>query len=73
MDKVFTVDPNGKAVEHQLQLGDNRGEIVEVLKGLEGTESVVIEGASRLATGVAVKVTERAQKSATDQKVASEK
>jgi RND family efflux transporter MFP subunit len=59
VDKVFTVDPNGKAVEHQLQLGDNRGEIVEVLKGLEGTESVVIEGASRLATGVAVKVTEK--------------
>jgi RND family efflux transporter MFP subunit len=67
VDKVFTVDDTGKAVEHQLQLGDNRGELVEVLKGLEPNTSVVIENASRLATGVAVKVKSADQRQASKQ------
>ena len=72
VDKVFTVDADGKAVEHQLQLGANRGEIVEVIKGLSGNELVVIEGASRLATGSAVTVKNAAKSAANAPKVASQ-
>jgi membrane fusion protein, multidrug efflux system len=51
--KVFTVN-NGKAVEQVVETGDHQGELVEVTSGLTGTESVVVDGASKLATGVAV-------------------
>jgi RND family efflux transporter MFP subunit len=73
VDKVFTVDDQGKAVEHQVQLGPARGELVEVAKGLTGNEAVVIEGASRLATGVAVTVKEPKDNQQPAQKVASQK
>jgi len=51
--KVFTVN-DGKAVEKIVETGDRQGELVEVIKGLDGTESIVVDGASKLATGVSV-------------------
>jgi membrane fusion protein (multidrug efflux system) len=51
--KVFTVNA-GKAVEKIVETGDHQGELVEVIKGLDGTESIVVDGASKLATGVSV-------------------
>ena len=53
ISKVFTV-VNDKAVENIVELGIRRGEYVEAASGLKGVESVVVEGASKLATGVAV-------------------
>lgn len=35
--------------------GDHELDLVEVIRGLDGTESVVVEGASKLATGVTTK------------------
>jgi RND family efflux transporter MFP subunit len=53
--KVFTVS-GGKAVEHVVELGETRGEFVETTSGLSGAETVVVDGASKLAAGVAVTV-----------------
>ena len=55
VNKVFTIK-DGKAAEVGVELGDRDGDEVEVLKGLKGTESVVVSGTSKLATGVAVEV-----------------
>lgn len=55
VDKVFLVG-EGKAKEVRVDLGDRDGEWVEVKKGLKPGESVVVEGASKLATGVPVEV-----------------
>ncbi|MBC8108004.1 MAG: efflux RND transporter periplasmic adaptor subunit [Anaerolineae bacterium] len=73
VNKVFTVGADGKAIEHPLDLGDARGELMEVVKGLDGTESVVIEGNTRLATGTAVTVKDATKPASADQKVASQK
>ena len=55
VNKVFTVK-DGKAAEVGVELGDRDGDEVEVLKGLKGSESVVVSGTSKLATGVPVEV-----------------
>ncbi|CAN5619596.1 efflux RND transporter periplasmic adaptor subunit [soil metagenome] len=73
VNKVFTVGADGKAVEHTLELGEPRGELVEVYKGLDGTESVVIECASRLASGAAVKIAQSTTPELPEQKLANQK
>jgi multidrug efflux pump subunit AcrA (membrane-fusion protein) len=55
VDKVFTVQ-DGKAREVAVDLGDRRGNEVEIVKGLKGTEQVAVTGTSRLANGVPVEV-----------------
>lgn len=45
--KVFSVQ-DGKAVEHLVEVGERREGVVEIVSGLEGVESVVVKGASRL-------------------------
>jgi multidrug efflux pump subunit AcrA (membrane-fusion protein) len=55
VDKVFTIK-DGKAQEIPIELGDRRGNDVEVTRGLSGNERVAVSGISRLATGVAVTV-----------------
>jgi len=55
VNKVFTVK-DGKAVEAVVETGERKGELVEVVKGVGAGQSVVMSGASKLATGVAVTV-----------------
>ena len=55
VNKVFTVKGD-KAAEVPIELGDRDGDEVEVLKGLRGTESVVVSGTSKLAAGMPVSV-----------------
>jgi multidrug efflux pump subunit AcrA (membrane-fusion protein) len=57
VSKVFTVN-NGKAKEMLVETGDHRDRdnTVEIVKGLQGDEKVVVEGVSKLATGVPVKI-----------------
>jgi RND family efflux transporter MFP subunit len=59
VNKVFMIK-DGKAAEVGVELGDRDGDEVEVLKGLKGTESVVVSGTSKLATGVPVEVKQQA-------------
>ncbi|MGH7213714.1 MAG: hypothetical protein ACREIT_02980, partial [Tepidisphaeraceae bacterium] len=57
--KVFTVDPEGKAVEQTIQTGERKDGWVEVTRGhVKPDQSVVIEGANKLATGVPVTIKE---------------
>jgi membrane fusion protein (multidrug efflux system) len=56
VSKVFTVGSDGKAIEHAVEVTDGPDELVEIVKGFEGNQSVVTEGASKLATGVPTKV-----------------
>lgn len=53
--KVFTV-ADGKAVEHIVELGPNRGSLVNVASGLALPAEVIITGASKLSNGSAVSV-----------------
>lgn len=53
--KVFTVR-DGKAQELVVDLGAPQGDDVEVTRGLKGSESVIVTGANRVATGVPVAV-----------------
>jgi multidrug efflux pump subunit AcrA (membrane-fusion protein) len=53
--KVFTVK-DGKAQERVVEVGPRLGEDVEVTRGLKGGESVIVEGANRVAGGVPVAV-----------------
>jgi membrane fusion protein (multidrug efflux system) len=55
VNKVFTVR-DGKAAEVPIELGDRDGDEVEVIKGLRGSESVVVSGTSKLASGMPVEV-----------------
>src|SRR5205807_1454928 len=52
-NKVFTIAA-GKASEKLVETGEHQGELVEILSGLDGSESIVVDGASKLATGVSV-------------------
>ncbi|HLL89336.1 MAG TPA: efflux RND transporter periplasmic adaptor subunit [Tepidisphaeraceae bacterium] len=54
--KVFTIDPDGKAREHVVEVGVPRDGRVEVVKGLDEAVPVVVEGGGRLARGVPVAV-----------------
>ena len=65
VNKVFTVK-DGKAAEVGVELGDRDGDEVEVLKGLKGSEAVVVSGTSKLATGVPVEVKGGAQRTAAE-------
>jgi RND family efflux transporter MFP subunit len=55
VSKVFVVE-NGKAVEKQVQTGDQKGNLVEITKGLKGGEQVVVQGAGRLAGGMTLSI-----------------
>ena len=55
VNKVFTVK-DGKAQEVVVELGARQGEEFEVTRGLKGSESIIVTGANRLATGVPVAV-----------------
>jgi multidrug efflux pump subunit AcrA (membrane-fusion protein) len=55
VNKVFVVN-GGKAAEVPVELGDRDGDEVEVLKGLRGSEAVVVSGTSKLAAGMPVSV-----------------
>ena len=55
VNKVFTVK-DGKAQEVVVEIGPRQGEELEVTRGLKGSESVIVTGANRLATGVPVAV-----------------
>ena len=55
VNKVFTVKDN-KAVEAVVELGDRRGNTIEIAKGLRTGESVVVSGNSKLANGVPVAI-----------------
>jgi multidrug efflux pump subunit AcrA (membrane-fusion protein) len=55
VNKVFTVK-DGKAQEVVVEVGPRLGDELEVTRGLKGSESVIVTGANRLATGVPVAV-----------------
>ncbi|MBW2204747.1 MAG: hypothetical protein JRF52_11810 [Deltaproteobacteria bacterium] len=52
---VFKIEA-GKARAQIVQLGISDGDWVEVIEGLNGTESIVIEGLYALTDGVSVEV-----------------
>ena len=55
VSKVFTIK-DGKAAEILVELGQRRGDVIEVVKGLKGNEQIVADNLNRLANGVPVKV-----------------
>jgi len=55
MRKVFTV-AEGRAVEHVVELGPNRGGLVQVAKGLGAPAEVIVTGGSKLSNGSPVSV-----------------
>src|SRR5262245_44646832 len=52
---VYVIE-NGKARQQQVTLGARQGELVEVVSGLKGDETVATANLSQLATGVNVRV-----------------
>lgn len=56
VDKVFAIEGGNKSREVQVELGETRGNEIEVVKGLKGGEQVAVSGTGRLANGVAVEV-----------------
>jgi RND family efflux transporter MFP subunit len=55
VNKVFTVK-DGKAQEVVVEVAPSAGAEVEVTRGLKGSESVIVNGANRVASGVPVAV-----------------
>jgi membrane fusion protein (multidrug efflux system) len=55
VNKVFTVKEN-KAVEIVVELGVRRGNFIEIIKGVSPSDTVVVSGTSKLASGVPVTV-----------------
>lgn len=55
VNKVFVVK-DGKAQEVVVDVAPGRGEEVEITKGLDGSEQVIVTGANRLATGMPVAI-----------------
>ena len=51
VSKVFTIDDQRKAVEKKVELGQQVGDAIEVVAGLEGIVPLVTEGRNKLATG----------------------
>lgn len=51
--KVFSVK-DGKAVENLVETGERRDGVIEITSGLEGVDTVVVKGASRLTRGTPV-------------------
>jgi len=64
VNKVFTVKDN-KAVEIVVDLGVRRGNLVEISKGVNPDDMVVISGTSKLASGVPVAIQSAAGTQAT--------
>ena len=58
VSKVFVIR-DGKAAEIVVETGRRPGDLVEIVRGLKGDESVIITGANRLAGGVPVVTSER--------------
>lgn len=56
---AFVVDEEGRAARVELEIGRRRRGNVEVLGGLDGDETVVIEGASMLRPGMLARPVER--------------
>jgi len=63
INKLFTAK-DGKAVEARVETGVRRGEMIEVVSGLEGMHEIVLDGAAKLATGVPVEIKSTAEKPA---------
>jgi multidrug efflux system membrane fusion protein len=59
VSKVYVIRGN-KAAEVLVDVGQRRGEYVEIIKGLSGNESVIVSGLNRIANGVAVALTDKA-------------
>jgi RND family efflux transporter MFP subunit len=55
VSKVFTI-ADGKAVEHVIETGETRDDWIEVTKGVNAGEAVIVKGASKLADGVPVSI-----------------
>ncbi|MFI5378052.1 MAG: efflux RND transporter periplasmic adaptor subunit [Tepidisphaerales bacterium] len=58
-NRVFTIE-DGKALEHAIDIGQRDGDWLEAVSGVTGGQQVVIEGASKLATGVPVEMKQAA-------------
>jgi membrane fusion protein (multidrug efflux system) len=56
VSRVFTVAPDGTAVEHQVHTGMEDGDLIEIIGGPDGALPVVVEGAARLSGGAHVEV-----------------
>ena len=54
---VYVLRPDGTVSYNQVQLGQRLGDEYELLSGVESGSQVVINGQSKLADGVKVKVT----------------
>jgi RND family efflux transporter MFP subunit len=55
VSKVFTIT-DAKAVQHGVEVGQASQDLLEITKGLQGTEQLVIENAGKLADGVPVRL-----------------
>jgi membrane fusion protein (multidrug efflux system) len=55
VSKVFTV-ADGKAVERKIETGQRVGDLVEIVRGMDNPEPVILEGKNRVATGTPVVV-----------------
>jgi membrane fusion protein, multidrug efflux system len=53
VNKVFTI-ADGKAVPHEIQLGERRGDEQAVLSGIKAGEQVIVGGLNKVDPGVAV-------------------
>ncbi|MGO4810353.1 efflux RND transporter periplasmic adaptor subunit [Cupriavidus sp. 2MCAB6] len=56
-DLVFVVDKDGKAAPRPVTVGDLSGSMWRIAQGLGPGETVVVDGASKLAPGAPVKIT----------------
>ena len=61
---VWIIDQEGKAEFHPIKVGPWHGEEWFVDEGLEGGETVVVNGALKLRAGVVVKIVEAEEKKA---------
>jgi RND family efflux transporter MFP subunit len=52
---VYVIE-NGKVRQQQVALGERQGKLVEIVSGLNGSETVAISNLSQLATGTEVRV-----------------
>jgi len=56
-DVVYLIN-NGKAEARSVETGHHKGNLVEIISGLDGNESVATDGAAFLTDGVSVNITE---------------
>jgi multidrug efflux pump subunit AcrA (membrane-fusion protein) len=48
---------DGKALQHKVTTGQRQGGLIEILDGLSGDETIVVDGAGFLSNGAAVRET----------------